>query len=46
LQDITEPILAPIRQFIPTFGGWDFSPWVGIFLLFLVIQAAQRFLLS
>lgn len=35
---VTEPILAPIRRVLPTFGMIDFSPLVAILLLTL----AQR----
>jgi len=44
LHEITEPILGPIRQFMPRFGMFDLSPMVASFLLILVINAAQRFL--
>ena len=30
---ITEPILAPIRRILPTFGMFDFSPMVAIIVL-------------
>ncbi len=30
---VTEPILAPIRRVLPTFGMIDFSPLVAILLL-------------
>jgi YggT family protein len=33
LWDITEPLLAPIRRVLPTFGGLDFSPLIAFFLL-------------
>ncbi|MBN1875774.1 MAG: YggT family protein [Anaerolineae bacterium] len=33
LWDITEPLLAPIRRVLPTFGGLDFSPLIVFFLL-------------
>jgi len=46
LQDVTEPILAPIRQFMPRMGGWDFSPMIASFLLIVIIRAAQSFLLG
>ena len=36
LWDITEPVLAPIRRAIPTFGGLDFSPVIAFFLLNLL----------
>jgi YggT family protein len=44
LNDITEPILAPIRQFMPRMGMLDLSPMVAIILLQLIGQAAWRFL--
>ena len=31
---LTEPVLAPIRRFLPTFGGLDISPVVLILLLY------------
>jgi len=34
LYQVTDPLLRPIRRFIPTFGGLDISPIV----LFLAIQ--------
>jgi YggT family protein len=33
LWDITEPLLAPIRSILPSFGGLDFSPLIAFFLL-------------
>ena len=33
LWDITEPLLAPIRSVLPSFGGLDFSPLIAFFLL-------------
>lgn len=42
LYQITEPILAPIRRYLPSTGMIDFSPLVAIILLGLV----QRLLLS
>ncbi|HQE93224.1 MAG TPA: YggT family protein [Anaerolineae bacterium] len=36
LWDITEPLLAPIRRVLPTFGGLDFSPLIAFFLLSLL----------
>ncbi len=36
--DLTEPILAPIRRFLPSAGMFDFSPMVAILLVeFLVV---------
>ncbi|NOZ51367.1 MAG: YggT family protein [Chloroflexi bacterium] len=42
LDQITEPILAPIRNILPSAGGFDFSPIVAIVLLSLL----QRLVLS
>jgi YggT family protein len=36
---LTEPVLAPIRRRLPTFGGLDFSPM----LLLLALRLVQRF---
>ena len=30
---LTEPILGPVREKVPTYNGIDFSPIVAIFLL-------------
>jgi YggT family protein len=37
LHQITEPILAPIRRFMPQFGMLDLTPMVALLLLNLVI---------
>lgn len=42
LYQITEPILAPIRQYLPRTGMIDFSPLVAIIL----IQLVQRLLMT
>jgi len=39
--DITEPILAPIRQFMPRIGGFDFSLMIAFFFLVIIFQAAS-----
>jgi YggT family protein len=44
VHDITEPILAPIRQFMPRNSMIDLSPMVAGFLLILIAQAASRVL--
>ena len=36
LNQITEPILAPIRRVLPKSGAFDFSPLVAFFLLWLI----------
>ena len=33
---ITEPVLAPVRRMLPSFGGLDFSPMVVIIVLVLI----------
>lgn len=42
LNDVTEPILAPLRRVIPNLGMIDISPLVAILLL----QAVQNLLTS
>ena len=39
---VTEPVLAPIRRVLPTFGMMDFSPMAAIILMW----AIQRFVIS
>jgi len=38
---ITEPFLAPIRNALPQTGGFDFSPMIVLFVLFLVMQVLR-----
>ena len=42
LRSITEPIIAPLRRFIPPLGMFDITPLVAIILLF----ALQRIVRS
>lgn len=42
LNEITEPILGPIRQFMPRLGMLDLSPMVAIILLSLIAQFVTR----
>ncbi len=42
LVQVTEPILAPIRRVLPTFGMLDFSPLVAILLLSLIQALINR----
>lgn len=44
LNEITEPILAPLRSILPRFGMMDFSPFVAMILLEFIAQAAQQYL--
>ncbi|MCT8268507.1 YggT family protein [Afifella sp. JA880] len=36
LYQLTEPVLRPIRRFVPAFGGLDISPIIAILLIFLL----------
>ncbi len=36
LEQITDPILAPLRRIIPSAGGIDFSPMIAIILLWVL----------
>jgi len=38
LIQITEPILAPLRRYIPPVSGLDFTPMVALIILWLVEQ--------
>lgn len=42
VDNIVEPMLAPIRRILPTIGMFDFSPLV----LILIIQFGARFLIA
>jgi YggT family protein len=36
LRDVCEPYLGLFRRFIPPLGAFDFSPIIGIFVLYIV----------
>jgi YggT family protein len=36
LYRITEPVLRPIRQFVPSFGGLDVSPVILLLIIWLI----------
>ena len=36
---LSEPMLRPVRQFVPSLGGFDFSPIIAYFLLGLIESA-------
>ena len=36
LNRATDPVLAPIRKFLPPLGPVDISPWVGVIILYSV----------
>lgn len=39
---LSEPMLRPVRQFVPSLGGFDFSPIIVYFLLGLIESAILR----
>jgi len=39
---VTEPILAPVRNLLPQTPGIDLSPMIVTFLLFFLLQILQR----
>ena len=42
VNQITEPILGPIRRVLPTMGNLDFSPMVAIIILIFVKGIISR----
>jgi YggT family protein len=42
LWDVTEPVLAPVRRFIPPIAGLDFSPLIVIIALGLISSYLLR----
>lgn len=44
LHEITEPILAPIRQFMPRMGMLDLTPMAAIFLLYIISRVVTALL--
>lgn len=42
LYQITEPILAPIRRVLPSFGSLDFSPVVALIAIGIVQRIVGR----
>jgi YggT family protein len=46
LIQITEPLLAPLRRYIPPVGGLDFTPMVALLILWLVEQLLQLLILA
>jgi YggT family protein len=43
---ITEPLLAPLRRYIPPVGGLDFTPMVALLILWLVEQLLQLLIVA
>jgi YggT family protein len=46
LDRVVEPMLRPIRRFIPSMSGLDFSPLVLIILLQIIGSVLRRLILS
>ena len=42
VNQVTEPVLGPIRRNLPSFGGFDFSPLAVLIIIFLL----RRFVVS
>ena len=42
VHQITEPLLAPIRRVLPTFGTLDFSPMIAMILLVVIQEVLVR----
>jgi len=42
IDDITEPILSPLRRFIPRFGMFDLTPMVAIAILYFIPYLITR----
>lgn len=40
---LTEPVLGPIRRFVPSFGGIDISPIILLFGIFFLQQIIIRY---
>jgi len=42
--EITEPILVPLRRFVPRIGMVDITPMVAIIIFWLVVRLLNTFL--
>ena len=42
--NVTEPVLAPIRRYLPIAGGMDFSPLVALLLIQILASIILRVL--
>ena len=40
--NVTEPVLAPIRRFMPIAGGMDFSPFIALLLIQILASVILR----
>ena len=43
LNAVTEPLLKPIRNILPAFGGLDISPVILLLLIFLLQDIIERY---
>jgi len=43
---ITEPLLAPLRRYVPLLGGLDFTPMVALILLWIMERLLRIVLLA
>lgn len=46
LIQITEPVLAPLRRYIPSVGGLDFTPMVALIILGILEQILQTLIIA
>ena len=44
LYRITEPLLAPIRSFMPNFGGLDISPIIVILIIMFIQRVIEYYI--
>jgi YggT family protein len=42
LRQLTEPIIAPIRQVMPSAGALDFSPMIAVFVLIILQRVLHQ----
>jgi YggT family protein len=42
--NVTEPVLAPIRRYLPIAGGMDFSPFIALLLIQIITSIILRVL--
>ena len=42
--NVTEPVLSPIRRYVPMAGGMDFSPFIALLLIQLIASIILRVL--
>jgi YggT family protein len=42
--NVTEPVLAPIRRWMPIAGGMDFSPFIALLLIQIITSIILRVL--